>query len=96
MVELSVLAGVMRHSTKESRPEELLTGVWVAMVTRVVEIVDVFNESRNVARFVEDGNEHVLLAVCSGGWERGGWGRMDEWGRGKGRGRKEEGGRVDG
>jgi hypothetical protein len=33
------------------------------MVTRVVEIVDVFDESRNVARFVEDGNEHVLLAV---------------------------------
>ena len=76
------------HSTKESRPEKLLTGVWVAMVMRVVEIVDVLEELRNVARLVEDGNEHMLLVVCSG--------RMDGWGeRRKGEGgerRKGEGG----
>ena len=48
VVRLSALGGVEFHGTKQPRPEELLTGVWVAMVTRVVEVVYVLEESRDV------------------------------------------------
>ena len=77
--KLSVLGGVKVHCTKQSRPEKLLTGVWVVMVARVVEVVDVLEKSWDVARLVENGDEYVLLAVCSGSvdgcGERGGEGR---------------------
>jgi hypothetical protein len=55
----------MVHGSKKAGPEEFLTGVWVAMVAGVVEIVDVFEESRDLARPEEDGDKVVLLAVCT-------------------------------
>ena len=51
-----VFGGVMVHGPKEAGPEEFLTGVWVAMVAGVVEIVDVFEESRDLARPEDDGD----------------------------------------
>ena len=46
--QLSVEGGVKVHGFEESRPEELLTSVWVALVTRIVEVVDVLQESRDL------------------------------------------------
>ena len=62
----------MVHCSKEASPEEFLTGVWVAMVARVVKVIDVFEETRDLARAEEDGDKDVLLAVCTHtGGERG-------------------------
>lgn len=44
------------HGTKQPRPKELLTGVGVAMVTRIVQVVNVLQKVRNVTGLVEDGN----------------------------------------
>ena len=63
----SVLVRVKGHSAEQSGPEVPLTRLWVAMVTGVVEVVDVIEEVRNSARLVENRNENVLLAVCEGG-----------------------------
>ena len=50
--QLSVEGGVKVHGFEESRPEELLTSVWVALVTRIVEVVDVLQESRDLTVFI--------------------------------------------